>query len=452
MFLDFLKNPQKEEVRASLFEIEEALISLCAMLNAFGEGTIYFGLVDKSDNVGLIPLNDELDYLETFIEKRISPLPDINLKWVNIESRNVLKVILSGNKAPYFCGSFAFYREGSKNLKISPIELNSLLLKRYKGSNSEQVLPFIPSRIDQKSLIRFLRKAFYLGRIDFLYESLEASLQKLGLITKEGWAYPEAYLCFGKEGFVKLIEVLYQSKDRDRNIYKEMSLNIFDALIEAFSFVSLELSCFDYLEKNESEDKSRIIEEILINAFLYSDFKKEIPFKLSADPSQMELHYPCVISSLTNIAGEANFKYPILASLLYLGGYIDAIDEGYEAVETIFRNNYSRLRKREDETGTTITLINKNGSHSKNKGDLQGNLKNKEAIIQNTWLKEGEIALLKALKKNPKLTVPKLIKIIHKSEAFINRYLASLTKKHLLKREGSRKSGTWVALISEDFN
>lgn len=58
-----------------------------------------------------------------------------------------------------------------------------------------------------------------------------------------------------------------------------------------------------------------------------------------------------------------------------------------------------------------------------------------------------ELALLKIIKDNPKVTQKMLADTVHKSQRAIERATTRLQQKGYLKREGGKRYGQWIVLV-----
>ncbi len=93
---------EKIEFKKSTSELNEGVISLAAMLNKHGEGTVYFGVKNNGEVIGQKDLNENtLRDVSRKIAEWIKPqiIPNIALEL--IDDKKVIKVFAKGNNIPY---------------------------------------------------------------------------------------------------------------------------------------------------------------------------------------------------------------------------------------------------------------------------------------------------------------------------------------------------------------
>ena len=102
---------EKIEFKKSTSELVEGIISLSAMLNKHGEGTVYFGVKNNGDVVGQKDLNENtLRDISRKIAEGIKPqiIPSISLEL--IDDKTIIKVYAKGNNVPYSAFGKYYYR------------------------------------------------------------------------------------------------------------------------------------------------------------------------------------------------------------------------------------------------------------------------------------------------------------------------------------------------------
>ncbi len=67
---------------------------------------------------------------------------------------------------------------------------------------------------------------------------------------------------------------------------------------------------------------------------------------------------------------------------------------------------------------------------------------------QNVTLEE--LAILNAIKDNPKITQKELAVIISKSDRTVKRYMDSMQEKGLIRRKNGKRNGEWEILVETE--
>ena len=79
------KENETIELRSSLFQLHEGIISLSAMLNKSNKGVVYFGIRDDGKAIGLDASKKTLSDVTHEIQNNLKPLPNK----VNVECEEI---------------------------------------------------------------------------------------------------------------------------------------------------------------------------------------------------------------------------------------------------------------------------------------------------------------------------------------------------------------------------
>ena len=113
------------------------LKSVSAFANGIG-GTLFFGVDNDGNVVGLENLQDDADFISRKIKDFITPIPEFTLTPHNDNGKDVLTLVVkAGRNAPYYYSpdtgiKRAYVRIGSESVIAPDYVLNELILK---GSN-----------------------------------------------------------------------------------------------------------------------------------------------------------------------------------------------------------------------------------------------------------------------------------------------------------------------------
>ena len=118
------------------------LKSVSAFANGIG-GSLYFGVDDKVQVVGLDDIKKTSTEISRLIKERMMPLPEFNLSAHRVDDGKDILVlrIMRGNNTPYYYSAdgtiTAFVRVGDESVMASPQQLNELVMR---GKNLTLVL------------------------------------------------------------------------------------------------------------------------------------------------------------------------------------------------------------------------------------------------------------------------------------------------------------------------
>lgn len=119
---------EKLELKKSTSELNEGVISLSAMLNKHGEGTVYFGVKNNGEVVGQNDLNEgTLRDVSRKIAEGIKPqiIPNIALELIG--EKKIIKVYAKGNNVPYSAFGKYYSRSFDEDKQLSPEMLKALI-------------------------------------------------------------------------------------------------------------------------------------------------------------------------------------------------------------------------------------------------------------------------------------------------------------------------------------
>lgn len=114
------------EFKKNTNEINEAMKSICAMLNKHGKGTLYFGIGDDGlvydQKININTLRDICRKIYENIEPVISPIIEKKI----VDNKQIIEVTFCGNDAPYSVEGIYYIRNDDEDKILSPNQLRQL--------------------------------------------------------------------------------------------------------------------------------------------------------------------------------------------------------------------------------------------------------------------------------------------------------------------------------------
>lgn len=203
-----------------------------------------------------------------------------------------------------------------------------------------------------------------------------------------------------------------------------------------------------------------------INATLDYDFQTEKDFDYSGlSVNDSVKHIAKFASDIWQIHpfGEGNTRTTAVFIIKYLKTFgFDISNDIFRENSWYFRNalvraNYNNLKNGVTATTKFLELFFENlllgrNNELKNRylhidfdnSDVQSD-KNDISKCQNVTLEE--VAILKAIKNNPKITQKELADIIGKSDRTVKRYMDAMQEKGIIQRKNGKRNGEWEILI-----
>ena len=446
-----MKETEKLELKKSLTQLKEGIISCSSMLNKNNSGTVIFGINDDGRVCGItIGKKTKADITQE-IQNHLKPLPTkIIVDDYVEEGKDLIKVSVTGDDTPYSAYGRYYIRVNDADIQMDSHQLQTFFENkddsyiRWEKSNSGHNI----EEIDEELLIDCIRTANEKGRLDYVYRNSGEALQKLELLTDSGELNNAGWYLFGNGKPLTIKEANYPTDSRtDFGEIKEFRGNIIECIREALSYIqnhiTYKASIVGAQREEIPEIPVRAIREIVINSFAHcsyartGDFNQYVIYR-----STVSIYNPgTVIRGIDPVnfaSGKVGSKIRnvLIASTLYKYGYIDAFGTGFDRTFTSCAKAGVEYKYREDDFGFYFvfernrTLIND-----------KINEKKKDKITQRENSLDQEI--LNAVKENKYITIPALAKLTGKSGATIHRHLDSLSKADKIKRVGSRKTGYW---------
>lgn len=448
------KENETLEFKRSLRQLKEGVISLSAMLNKHGEGTLYFGV----DNSGLpvdIDIGEKtLSDVSHEIRHNLKPMPErLEIKEVERSGKNIVLVRAKGNDAPYSSYGRYYVRIDDGDILMTGGQLREYFERQSSTYSSWEGKPSSCrlEDLDEDLLIDTIRRANEKGRLDYVYRDLKEALNKLDLLDEENNLKTAGEYLFSKKKPILIKEASYPTDTRTEfGEIKQFRGNLFECLLEAVSYAQNHISykaTIEGLERIETpEIPVRAIREVLFNAFVHARYAaEEDNISVTVLRSSLRIYNPGPIYRDIDprrfASGEVGSKIrnPLIASVLYRAGYIDAFGTGFDRTFDLCEKAGVTYEYHNDEFGFAFAF-----HRDPRFLDDKINDKINDKIKSSSGSLDEKIA--KEIARNKNITIPELSKKTGKSAPTVFRHIKNMVEAKILKRIGSRKSGYWILL------
>ena len=443
---------QNEET--NLIEYKESLnedkdkysfeIEVESFLNSLEGGTIYFGIKNSGEVIGVNNLDETQLKIKDRIKNNISPstIGLFNIEVKEIENKKVIKVtILSGKEKPYYVRKKGMNPEGchirigSSRESMTEKMIENLISKRFKPSLKEIKSP--------KQELTFKQLKIY---YDEQHINLgDNFLKNLDLLRSEGDLNYIAFL-LADENNVPIPVVKYAGTTKKEIVENEdygnrclitAAYKILDKLdTENRTFTKLEY----YGRKHEEMFDTESMKEAIINAICHNDYSYGGSPIIEIYSDRIEITsaggLPTELSKQDFLSGVVYRRNRELIKVFQdvdlmenVGSGILRILESYNKDCFKFLDNYLRVSFKFKE----------------NPFEYETDDKTKNDKI-NDKINDKEKQILNILMENANYTIPEISKATKISTATISRYLKQLQDKKIIERVGSNKSGYWKIL------
>ena len=117
-----IKENETIELKKSLAQLKEGVISLSAMLNKSNKGDVYFGINDDGKVFGLTIGTKTLVDVTHEIQNNLKPLPNkLNIQDIDMDGRKVILVHVEGDDTPYSAYGRFYIRVNDADISMEPL-------------------------------------------------------------------------------------------------------------------------------------------------------------------------------------------------------------------------------------------------------------------------------------------------------------------------------------------
>lgn len=437
------------EFKKTLYEINQAMISLTAMLNTSGHGTLYF-CVDNNGNPVNQPIEkDIIQRLSLMIKSSIKPAVIPLIQFDSLDGIQTIKLTVKGEKTPYSAFGHYFIRGDDQDIEMTQDDLESFFKKRHSNNSAweHSLTDFKSEDIDERQLIELINKANECHRIKYVYKNADEALEMLSL-EEEGYLNNACFLLLSNKKSHLIEEIVYAT-DEKRTIIDKKSFygNIFDCIKEELSFIKKNIR---WALKQVGDNVDEIPEipltaiyEIVLNSLIHKDYISEKPNKIEIAPGSISISNPGEMSSSFSINDfyketlGTQPRNPLIAIIMYLSGEIKDLGGGFKIILDALK-----------EVGISYSIKNENGYFSfiiKRKSQDQNEKEKKlNEKIGDLKLTKADNALLDYFKQNDTLnSISNASSALSLSTITIQRSINKLVSNEIIKRIGSKKEGYW---------
>ncbi len=138
----------KEDKHTELKEtVNNTFLKTVSAFANFESGSVYFGIRDNGEIVGVNNLNDTRLTLENKINDSIKPVPDYEINEIKIKGKIIIELkVYAGKNTPYRYNEKSYKRSDTSTVVADDFTLKNLLLK---GMNLRfEQLPYTESKLE----------------------------------------------------------------------------------------------------------------------------------------------------------------------------------------------------------------------------------------------------------------------------------------------------------------
>lgn len=463
------------ELKKSLAELKQGLISLAAMLNKHGQAELWFGIAPNGKAVGLEINEKTLRDVSQAIAAHIEPVIYPHITQQRIDGKHCLHIKAEGWQQPYLAYGRAYMRVADEDKKLSASELKNLILQ-----NNQDALRWEnePSGLTLEQL-NPEKISHFLARADLPPDSTANALEKLDLL-RQGAPINAAKLFFADEP-IQLRCAVFATRTSSTIIDRhDFDGDILELIEEAEKYALKNIHIGMRLEGLRRVDVPEIplkaIREALVNAFCHRDWRDPDFVQVAVFKDRLEIRSPGKLyGGLTfdeirqgNVSSRRNPKIAELLRRIHLveawGRGVPLIlenapDASFLEIGGLFITRFARPSAAEAAVEADARTGPNTGTERPVTGPKTG-LKTVPETSPKTGLERSDKpkesprkhqeTLLRHLRQHPTASVPALMQATGLSTNGVKYHLSQLKRAGKLRRHGPTKGGYWEVVTKAD--
>lgn len=444
--VEFGNETETLEFKKSTSELKEACVSIAAMLNKHGLGTVLFGVKPDGTAIGQDISEATLRNISRTIAESIKPQVYPTITTEILDAVSVVKVEVNGNDIPYSARGRYYLRTADEDRLVTPAALRDFFAKTSGLVSWETADSGVSiGQLDNEAFGRFIQDGLRAGRLPESEESNEWILDRLGLTTG-GNLNNAGNLLFGSTSLISLKMAVFATPEKLTFLdIKHAERNIYRLLEIAEKYVLANIRWRSEIVSGSREEIPEIpaaaVREIVANSFAHADYR-----------ARGISHEVCVYSDRVTIFSPGSFannhspeeyvagvlpslpRNPLIAKTLYLGHKIEQFGSGLKRVAVLCDDADIAYEFTNLDVGFTVTL-------------MRGPVERIDADVAiEITLNSTEMAVLALLSQNPQQTRQELAEKISRTTRTVQRALNTLVAKGYVRREGSKAHPEWIVL------
>ena len=434
------------EFKKTTAELNSACVSICAMLNKHGVGTLYFGVKQNGEAVGQdvseASLRDVSRAIHDFISPQIIPTEE---KENVTDNLSLIRVEFNGSEQPYSAYGKYYIRTADEDRLIPPSELAKMFARSGNADKWEhETSDALISDVDSKRLRLFHDEAIKAGRMPNSRYSITGELKKLGLVNGDRLNNAGKML-FSKNNPLSLKMAVFATDDKVTFLdIKVEEGNIFGLLEIAENYIlrnirwRVEIAGMD--REEIPEIPAAVIREALTNSFAHAVYGTRTTHEICIHPNMVTIYNPGSFASFYKPNEYVKKNLPsvirneLIAKCLYLSKKIEKFGSGIQRMASLCVDANVKYKFVEDKAGFKLVLF-RNTSIS----DIRN-------VTYDVTLSETEKTVLELLHRNPMQSRAELAEKASKTVRTIQRALDSLKEKGFIERTGRKSEPSWILL------
>ena len=406
-------------------------------------------IIGKNDDGSIYGVEDPRDLLKKIPDSIKSNLGITPLvEEITEEGKPCIKITVEKEDRLIDYNGRYYKRAGSTTHMVRGEELKAMILSDEKISWTDLPSEDKIDSVSVKAIEHFVNAGKSADRLpkDIEYDAL-GILRRYDLITKEGHLTKAAALLFGKDSsnvyngaFVKIGEFSSDGElRREERILVPVIMQP-DAVVTAL-YDKYIPGTFEYEGAGRSvvfRYPMTAVREATMNALIHKRYDAFEPVTIRVEPNCLTVYNP---GTLPDGWTADNLKRPhasirrnkMMAEIFHKAGYVETWGKGVNLIQRSCKENGNPEPEfTADQDGISVTFLPNRFIKNDMPGTIPANLTASEAKV------------CELISNNNGVTIPEMSELLGLSVRKTYGILTSLSDKGVIKRIGSRKSGSWV--------
>ena len=425
---------EHQEFKSGTAQLDRGLKSLSAMLNRNYEGTVYFGVDDDGNVMGMEVGKKTLLEIRSRASELISPRVILDITELKDENdRSFIKVHASGTDIPYSCDGRYYIRTASADEQVG-----SDLLRKMLASGNTDLLSEISS---------FSQDLTFKGLVDYLNtKTLHASESKsfyksFGLFNKEDRFNLMAYLLSDQNSMdIKVIR--YAGTDKtvmdQRSSYSNQCLLLTASqILDYFKLIDTprKINLHSGVREETPLFDLQAFREAWINACVHNNWTERIPPAIYMFDDRLEIvSYGGIPYGLSEDGFYAGTSKPVNNRLFNIFITCNLAEQSGHGIPQIVKSYGKNAFSFRD--GMLIVTI-PFGYKPDYVAERQSVMYARESLTRR------QLSVLNYLSENPQSTLQEVADKCSMSLSGVKAAVNKLKMMNLIGRKGSKKESTW---------
>lgn len=441
-----MRQDELNEFKKTTGEINEAMISISAILNKHKKGKLFFGLKNDGTPFKFEITDSTIRDVSRKIFESIKPQIIPTIKIENMEGTDVIVVEFSGNDIPYSAFGKYYIRTADEDRELSPSELRKIMIGQEYVENWENITSNETLHdVDDKTLKSFYNSAINCNRMPKIEYNKKQLLEQLGVVSRDNLTNAGVML-FSKKTPITLKMAVFATEHKTTflDIAREEG-NIFHLIDSAVSYIvknirwRVEIDDDGIHRKEIPEVPIDAIREAVINSFAHARYDIPIQHEIDIFSNRIVITNPGSFANdhepidFVNKDIRSYLRNEAIAHALYLCKDVESFGSGIKKIYSLCNEAKVNVSYENEESSFSISFSRMDRNVLPNDNE------------QNGEISDVELSIYNAIKENPYITNEELAESTGKSLRTISRAIFQLKGKKLIERVGSNKMGYWKA-------